>query len=395
MNVLFILPQIPYPPHSGGRIVTWNTLKRFSRECRVSAVCLYHHPDELKHLDSVKEYCEEVAAFPAYEKWAKRPMIKSLFSSRPFKAHRFFNPDMFIYIQRMLQRHKFDVIHAQNFYTAAYVRGDEPCLKVHYKENIEGNILSRWAEHSINPAIKFLASLEGMRTKRYELESCRKFDRILTISPIDRDELLSMDENLPICHQRPGVDLDDYPLLEDIDGPPTLVFTGTMSYYPNTFGAYDFLTTIWPELKRHLPELQCYIVGAGPPEYLTDFDGQDGITITGKVANVRDYLRKAWLYIVPLYIGGGIRLKILEAMASGRTVVSTPIGCEGLDVKDGEHLRIATNTGQFIQSIVELIKNKNKRDRLQQNARRLMEEVYSWDKIIPHQVAQYRSLCSL
>ena len=110
--------------------------------------CLYHHPSELEHLKTVKEVCEECAVFPANGKWSALPMMKSLFTRWPYKAHRFFNPAMKEYIHRLLSRKPFDIIHAQNFYTTTYVDGNEDSLRIHYKENVEGNILLRYAQSS-------------------------------------------------------------------------------------------------------------------------------------------------------------------------------------------------------------------------------------------------------
>ncbi|MGI6457140.1 MAG: glycosyltransferase [bacterium] len=394
MNILFILPQIPYPPHSGGRIVTWNTVKRFARACKVSVVCLYHHPDELKDLHKVEEICEEVKAFPAWGKWSPLPMLKSLVSTSPYKAHRFYNAEMDRYIRELLQRKRFDVIHVQNFYPTTCVRGDEDCLKVHYKENVEGNILLRYSQRSRNPFIKAAAYIEGLRTRRFELNACRKFDQILTISPIDRDTLLALDPALSIMHQRPGVDLNEYPLLDEPQGTPSVVFTGTMSYYPNSNGVYEFLRNVWQRVRAHVPEMECYIVGASPPDSIRQFDGRDGVHITGRVPSVGEYLQNGLIYIVPLLIGGGIRLKILEAMASGRTIVSTPVGCEGLEGKHNEHLLIADMPDAFADAIVELVRNPEKRQRLRSNARTLAEEFYDWDTVIYQQVEYYRSRLS-
>ncbi len=389
MRIFFLFPQIPFPPHSGGRIVTWNTFKRFAKKAQVSAVCLYHHPKELEALNKIKEYTEDIEVFPAYGKWAPLPMLKSIASRWPYKAHRFFNPAMFHYVQEKIQREKFDIVHAQNFYTAAYLTGKEECTKVHYKENIEGNLLLQLAKYTKNPIFKTLAFLEGQRTKNYELHSCRKFDQVLCISPIDRDHLKKIDPSLTVDHQEPGVDLRDYPYLEEAKIPPRIVFTGTMSYYPNVYGIIHFLRTTWPLVRKQLPELECDIVGANPPPAVRKFHGKEGVNVTGWVEQVQDYIRKAQIYIVPLTMGGGIRLKILEAMASGRAIVSTPIGSEGLQGEDQKHIRIGEIDEPFAQAIVELIEDNKKRTCLRENARRLVEEVYDWDKVIHRQLARY------
>jgi glycosyltransferase involved in cell wall biosynthesis len=394
MKILFLLPQIPYPPHSGGRIVTWNTVKRFAESCEVRVACLYHHPAELEDLDPVKAICHEVAAFPAYGKWSITPFLTCAVSPWPYKAHRFFNRELFDYVQRLARRESFDVIHAQNFYTTPYVVGDETCLKIHYKENVEGNILLRYAKTSRNPLIKTAAWAEGRRTRRFEWQACKKFDQILTISPLDRDTLLRLDPSLPIRHQRPGVDLDAYPFLDEPSGPPNVVFTGTMSYYPNSDGALAFLQTTWPLIKQQVPNIRCTIVGADPPEAIRRMHGHNDICITGRVEHIREYLQSTHIYIVPLRVGGGIRLKILEAMASGLAIVSTPIGCEGLEGKHGEHLLIAEMPDNFADAVIALANNHEKRLYIRNNARALAENVYDWDIVIRSQLELYRSLLS-
>jgi glycosyltransferase involved in cell wall biosynthesis len=303
MNILFLLPQIPYPPHSGGRIVTWNTIKRFSQQCTVRIACLYHHPSELEHLSTVESHCQEIAVFPAYNKWSITPFMKSMVSTIPYKAYRFLNKDMVRHIQELLQRESIEVIHAQNFYTASYVTGTESCLKVHYKENVEGNILQRYSRYSRNPLIKAAAFVEGVRTRRYELSLCRRFDQVLTISPLDRDVLLRMDQTLPIKHQSPGVDLSAYPYLDENNDVPSIVFTGTMSYYPNAIGVEKFIHTLWGQIRSSIPNAECWIVGDKPSQSIRDFDGKDGIHVTGRVPSVDSFLQKASVYIVPLTIG--------------------------------------------------------------------------------------------
>ncbi|MBD3267762.1 glycosyltransferase [bacterium] len=392
MKILFVLPQIPYPPHSGGRIVTWNTVKRFARDWDVYIACLYHHPTELAHLDTVKTACRECAAFPAHGKWALAPMLKSFTSPWPYKAHRFYNSNMMAYIQRLLAREPMDVIHAQNFYTTTYVSAKESCLKIHYKENIEGNILRRYAAATKNPLIKTLARLEGWRTLCFEQRACEKFDHIFTISPKDRETLLQRNPSLPVEHQMPGVDLADYPYDKEQATAPTVVFTGTMSYYPNADGVQDFLRRSWPRIKNQVPNAECYIVGANPSRAIQAYDGHNQVHITGRVNNVREYLHRAAVYIVPLRIGGGIRLKILEAMASGRAIVSTSIGCEGLQGEPGKHLMIEDNPNRFADAVADLLQHKEKREHLRKNARALIETCYDWDKVIRNQQARVRSL---
>lgn len=390
MRVLFLTPQIPYPPHSGGRIVQWNTVKRFAQQCETAVACLYHHPDELGALETMREHGIETAAFPARGKWDWRPALRSAVSKWPYKAHRFFNAALFAHVRGCVSNGGFGVVHAHNFYTTPYVLPGDPLLRVHYKENVEGNILLRYAKTSRNPAVKLAAAMEGLRTRRFETAACRKFHRVLTISPLDRDTLLRLAPGLPVQHQRPGVDLAEYPLLDEPAGPPTAVFTGTLSYYPNADGVRAFLAGCWPLVRRRAPDARCFIVGADPPEAVQAFNGREGVTVTGRVPSVQEFLRMAHAYIVPLRVGGGIRLKILEAMASGRAIATTPVGCEGLEGVHGEHWLSAGMPEAFADAVADLLLNADTRNRLRADARRLAETAYDWDKVISRQVALYR-----
>lgn len=390
MNILFLTPQIPYPPHSGGRIVTWNTIRRFAQSATVHVVSLYHHPSERSYLKAMQKICATAEAFPAHGKWSLWPMLHSCCSTWPFKALRFYNPAMKAYVRQLLDEHPIDVIHAQNFYTTTYADGDEPCLKIHYKENMEGNLLIRYSQAHPNLAVQMLAYFEGLRTRRFEMRACHKFDRVLAISPLDRDALLERNPSLSIEHQPAGVDLDAYPFLPEPSGPPTLVFTGTMSYYPNADGVRTFLEQAWMKIRTRVQDARLMIVGSDPPPSIQKWDGADGVTVTGRVPSVHDYLKQATLYLVPLRVGGGIRLKILEAMASGRAIVSTPVGCEGLQVTDGEHLRIAGLGDNFAAAVIQLLEKPDLRNQLREKARAQVEALYNWDAIVAEQVARYQ-----
>ncbi len=390
MRILFILPQIPWPPESGGRIVTSNTVRRFARSNDVWVVCLYHHPGELAHLGTVKEWCREVAAFPAHKKWDPRTLLLSCFSRSPYKALRFLNRDMCGYVSRLVQREHIEVIHAQNFYTTAYVRGDEPCLRVHYKENIEGYLLDRYAETLRNRLLIRAVRREAVKTLHYELAGARKFHRLLSISNVDARLINGLEPGLYAIYQRAGVDLNRYGVLPEPDGPPTVLFTGTMSYHPNYNGMLRFLSDGWHLVRTKIQDARFLVVGHNPPARLKEWDGREGVTITGSVPDVHTYFDRAHVYLVPLWVGGGIRLKILEAMAVGRPVVSTSIGCEGLEIEEGTHLQIANDPKGLAEKTAQLLKDADLRNRLARQARTRIEERYDWDDVIAEQESRYR-----
>jgi glycosyltransferase involved in cell wall biosynthesis len=297
---------------------------------------------------------------------------------------------MYEYVQQLVDQKQIGVIHAQNFYTTKYVNPNWQGLKIHYKENVEGNVLLRYANASSNPIKKLLLWMEGHRTRRFEINACKKFDRVLSISPLDRDTLNSLNPALSVIHQSPGVDLDEYPYNLESTNDPVAVFTGTLSYYPNVDGVLYFLQHCWQNIRNQIPQAKFFIVGSNPPEAILRYHNQDGITVTGRVPDIQPYIDQAQVYLVPLRVGGGIRLKILEAMSAGSAIVSTPVGCEGLDGEHNKHLMISEMPNDFTSSIIHLFQDHEQRNQLRKNARQLVEDVYDWDKVVHNQIQQYQ-----
>ncbi len=392
MRILFVLPQIPYPPESGGRIVTWNMLRRFADKHECWVTCLYHHPGELSALPVVREQVREIAAFRAGPRLSPWRFLRSLLENKPYKAVRFRNAKMAAYIQEIIRRERIEVIHAQNFYAAQYVTGHEPCLRVHYKENIEGLVMARYAEIA-GPPWSWTLPLEAWRTLNFERRLLSRFHHILSISNIETEVLQHWSTGPQITYCPPGVDLEAHPLLpiayKNGAAGLNVLFAGTMSYPPNDRAARWLLDEIWPLVYPVCQRATLSIVGHGPRPWLLERNGKQGVEVTGSVPDMRPYYEKAAVVVLPLQIGGGVKLKLLEAMAFGRPVVSTPIGAEGLDLKRGREIEIAESAVDFAKRIVELLKDVERREQFVNNARKMLERDHNWDQLVTAQIANY------
>jgi glycosyltransferase involved in cell wall biosynthesis len=175
------------------------------------------------------------------------------------------------------------------------------------------------------------------------------------------------------------VDLDYFSVLAQPDQTRHLVFTGSMDWRPNQDAARYFVNDIMPLLRGHRPDLDCTFVGRSPPADIVRLAEVPGVHVTGTVPDVRPYVKRAAVHVVPLRVGGGSRLKILEALAMGRAVVSTSVGAEGLDVVHGRHVLLANNPRDFADSVLGLLENLDQRQRLAAEGRRLVEQRYGWD----------------
>ena len=382
LRVLYVLPQLPYPPDRGGKIVQYYLIRHILERHSVRVAALVHHESDEEHAESFRKICPHLYTFPAAGRWSVPRLAKAVFSSKPYKAHRFYSPEMAAFVQDCVRDGSVDVIHCQNFYTAQYVTGQEPCGRVLYKENFESLLLKRFVEESGHPALLRLAARSQVsRTQRYEVEVCSRFDRVLMISDADRERFAQYSPPAPLDVLPPGVDLEH---LTPSTEPPIagrVVFTGSMDYFPNVDAVRFFCEEVWPGVRREVPGAEFYIVGQRPEEAVQQWQGKDGITVTGRVEDVRPYLAEASVYVVPLRAGGGVRLKILEAMAMGKATVSTSVGAEGLGVRAGENIVLADNAEAMTREVVALLKSSEKRQALEWQARRFAEKHGGWDRV--------------
>jgi glycosyltransferase involved in cell wall biosynthesis len=213
----------------------------------------------------------------------------------------------------------------------------------------------------------------------------------VTVSEVDRRLLLTTNPRLRVDVIPNGVDTKIYQPLPEGDSTPALVFVGNMDYRPNVDAMMYFCSQVLPRVRCALPDVQMWIVGINPRAEVRHLEGE-GVHVTGRVDDVRPYYARSTACVVPLRAGGGTRLKILEAMAFGRPVVSTTIGCEGLDVVDGEHLFIADSADEFAEQTVRLLLDEALRRRVATEARRLAETCYDWDVVVTELEHVYREV---
>ena len=392
MKILFILPQPPDPPDSGGKIVLHHLVRYFRERHKTTLACLLHHPRDCDVIRETESLYEKVLAFPAPPKFSIGVIGGAILSGKPYKAGKFWNTQLDQAIRKILIQEEFDLIHVQNFYMGQYITGNENAFKVLYKENVERNIWYRYAETRLYSFMKKIAYIEAKRLDIFERNICRKFDKVMMISPSDLDQFRKSEPDLPLLYQPPGLDLKSYSFnTREPENLNSLLFTGSLSYYPNQDGIKWFLSEIFPEIHKKLPEIKIQFVGKDPPEWLKNLKDYPGIEVTGWVKDIKPYFENAMGYIVPLRIGGGVRLKIIEAWAKGVPVISTPVGAEGLPYKDGESLFLASNPVEFVRSIKTLINNPETRQNLINNGRKLVENHFNEELVMPKLEYDYLS----
>ena len=377
-----MLPQLPYPPDRGGKIVQYYLIREILKRHKVWVVSLIHQEQDLEQAEIYRRECPELTLFPAASRWSPLHIAQALFSKKPYKALRFYHPEMAAWVQECIREQDIDVVHCQNFYTAGYVTGKEACGKVLYKENFESILLERFIENSSHSRfLRMGVKTQLSKTLRYEVDICQRFDQVLMISDTDRERFAEYHPKAPLDVLSPGIDLQAFQPGENPPVAGRVVFTGSMNYFPNVDAIRFFCSEVWPRIRSSVPQAEFYIVGQNPEKAVQEWDGREGIKVTGRVEDIRPYLEETSVYVVPLRVGGGVRLKILEAMAMGKATVSTSLGMEGLAVQKDENILLADDPDSMAQAVIRLLQSENERKRYEKAARLYAETHGGWEKV--------------
>ncbi len=242
------------------------------------------------------------------------------------------------------------------------------------------NVSWRYYERRARDAPRVTApafALEAARFRRHVLRHLARYRTLVAVSPEDRDELVR--NGFPEVELVPnGVATDEFRPTPEPFGAPTLLFTGTMNYAPNTDGILWFAEHVWPLIRRRHSDARLLVVGRNPPEAVTRLASGADVEVTGAVPDVRPYFARATAVVVPLRSGGGTRLKVLEALAAGRAVVSTSVGAEGLALEPGRHLLVEDDAEGFAGAVLTALADDALRQRVGEQGRALVVERYDW-----------------
>jgi len=247
-----------------------------------------------------------------------------------------------------------------------------------FQHNVESALWTRQARHERNLAKRMAFKVESIKMNSYERSAVRRFDHVIAVSDHDRNLMSDMTAADRISVVPTGVDLEQYFVTEGAEPSEEgrILFLGSMDWEANIDGVDYFCQEIWPSIKAAVPNAKFSIVGRNPPARINRWASED-IEITGRVNSVVPYLKRAAVFVVPLRIGGGTRLKIYEAMAAGKAVVSTSVGAEGLDVTHGKDILLADDSESFSKAVVELLRDRQSRCSYEKQAASLAAQ-FDW-----------------
>jgi glycosyltransferase involved in cell wall biosynthesis len=388
MRILWVKIGGLWPPHTGGRLRSFHLVSELSRRHRVTVVTTHAPGEDPENLAAQLPYAEEVVsipyAIPKHGSWRfAAALLRSWCSPLPVDLLKCRAPGVVQAVQQRLDAQGVDICVADFFIATANVPMTTSVPVVFFAHNVEYMIWKRLCEVESRRLLRRLPlALEWRKMRRSEAGACARASMTLTVSEADRARLAADVPGAAIQAIPTGVDTSYFAPRGSQELPAALVFTGSMDWYPNEDAVLYFLESILPRIRREVPGASFSIVGRSPTaRVIAAAAASVGVRVTGTVDDVRPHMAQGAVYVVPLRIGGGTRLKIFEAFAMGKAVVSTTVGAEGLPLVSGQHFMQADDPADFARAVVTLLQDPLRRRSLGAAGRELVETRYSWKQV--------------
>ena len=386
MRILWLKTELLHPVDKGGKIRTYNMLKALKRNHHITYLTLDDGTADSKARELANEYCHELVCAPhrRREKFTTGFYVElalNLASDLPYAIKKYESSAMRSEIEKRVGQ--FDVLICDFLAPAVNVPHNLECATVLFQHNVEAMIWKRHYDVHTNAARKAYLYRQWRKMVEFEAATCPKFDCVVAVSREDREQM-EREYNVRNVYDVPtGVDTEFFRPNSDVTRKPhNLVFTGSMDWLPNEDAIRYFTEQILPRIKQSVPDVTLTVVGRDPYPALLELSKRDpSVIVTGRVEDVRPYMDEAAVYIVPLRIGGGTRLKIYEAMAMEKPIVSTSIGAEGLPVTDGTEIVLADAPETFAGAVVKLLQNTDLADEIGQRAAARVRKEFGWDTV--------------
>ncbi len=391
MNLLWINAGLLLPLDKGGKLRTWHLMRQLARRHDISFLSFVDPSATPADIAGMREVASTVLTIPRTEP-AKGTAAFYLDAARylvdraPYAIAKYRSSEYRRAIERVLNAQQVDAVVCDFLVPAVNLPDKLPCPAILFTHNVESEIWRRHVENATNQVSRRLMTTQWRRMLRFERAALSRFDLVLAVSDADRQtfgRLYPQSLTAPAHVVQTGVDTSYF---APMDGEHRakrahLVFTGSMDWLPNEDGMQYFVREILPKIRQVEPDVTLSIIGRSPTPAVRRLADDSRIHVTGSVDDVRPHVAEGCVYVVPLRIGGGTRLKIFEAMAMGKAVVSTTIGAEGLPVTPGQHVVIADEPQAFADAVVRIIRDRETRRRLETEARKLVVERYDWSAV--------------
>ena len=387
LKILFFSQRFPLPMDAGGKIRTGQMLKFLKEIFDMTMVCNIESPKDDQYLDQVNTLCSEFHAVPWKEttKYSVKfywRVLTRFFSSYPITVKNDYSKELEEKIEELVRIHSYDLLICDflqptlNFKNV--MQGNRTLL---FQHNVESMIVKRHYETASNVLMKWFWYVQWKKMVKYEKLMCQRFNGVVTVSEPDKATLEKEFDAEHVYAIPTGVDISYFSPNGTTPEPNSLIYVGSMDWLPNEDAILYFAEQILPLIKQKVSGVKLTVVGRNPSDSLLHtLERCPEIQIVGRVDDIRPYISRHRVFILPLRIGGGTRIKVFEAMAMGKAIVSTHIGTEGLPLTNGEYVLLADTPSSFADAIVRLLKNNEDRRKIEEAARDFVEKNCSWQK---------------
>jgi polysaccharide biosynthesis protein PslH len=378
MRILYICHRFPFPPNRGGKIRPFQMIRHLSQQHEVTVASLAFTQEELDAGAGLSEHCSEIIAeiLPNATRWPQA--VTALAGSTPSSVAYFRSNRLRARVEAAWRQKRYDAVMVHCAFVAQYSLGLRDGLRILDYGDMDSAKWSDYAEHRSFP-LSLGYAIESRKLRRYEREMAKQFDRITVTTQGEKEEFKTLGVPKPCTVIPNGVDGNFFQPAKMGGGTkPNIVFLGRMDYFPNIDGVLWFVREVYPEIRRAMPSVELQIVGADPAKEILCLRSSPGVTVTGFVKDVRPYLTEAAVAIAPLRIARGTQNKILECMAAGIPVVSTPQAAKGIQAIAGEHIVVADGAQETSRSVLALLNDRDRRVKLATAARTQVERAHCW-----------------
>lgn len=376
MKILFVCNKSPWPPKEGGPIAMNNIIEgMINRGHQVKVLAAVTNKYSISLNDVPKEYRKKTGLELAYINLKVKPVSAffNLFTGKSYHVERFISKNFKHKLITILQKEKFDIVQIEMLYMSPYlkiIRDFSDAKVVLRAHNIEHLIWKRVAIEEQNIAKKLYLRHLASTLENYEKNILSRYDGIVPITKKDA-RFFSNETNVSVQAISFGIDFNKIPYKKEVKAEQALFHIGSMNWIPNIEGVKWFLNEVWPDVSMQFPDLKFYLAGRETPDWLKNAK-LNNVVVVGEVPDAFEFIASKTISLAPLFSGSGIRIKIIESMAMGKTVIATKVGAEGINYTDGKNILIANTKKEFFKAIKKLYNNPELSSNIGLNARKLV-----------------------
>jgi polysaccharide biosynthesis protein PslH len=382
MRILTLISRFPWPLTDGAAIRDFNLLREAAKHHEVSLLCFLCAPSDRDHFGTLRPYCKDIVGIDLVRPRATMlpRAAKSLVKNRPFITEEYRRGPMATALRRMVVESEIDVIHSHFLHMSQYYPFKGRAAFVHDAHNLEHVLWKRFAGTTRNPLTRLFAASQCSKLIRLQRQVARGSEKCVTLSDDDRIEYERICPHADVATVPNGADVKYWQPSGTSGEPCSMLYFGNLGWPPQSDAVLYFHKAILPAIWDRMPDAKLYVVGQNPPESVRRLSGER-VVVTGFVPDMRDYIARATVVVMPLRVGAGTKHRVLQALAMEKPVVCTAVAAEGIDLIHGETALIADEPAQLASHTLRLLQDPELRAKLGKQGRKLVLERYDWRSI--------------